>query len=83
MTKAERIQAIERIIIINSNITVHNIGKLATAIEEAIGVDEALMLKKLQEVAEDYAGEDVLIDKEDGREYAKAISTNKEIIKIK
>jgi hypothetical protein len=86
MTKDERIQAIEKIILKVSWDAMTNIGRmeLATAIEEAIGVDFE-KVRRVMSIAREEYGKVGEMWNHDGEEWseAKAISTNKEVITIK
>lgn len=76
MTKTERIKAIERIIMVESNLYVENVNHLATAIEEAIGVDFQEVVTIVDKPLSKIVMENVV------GEISRAISTNKEVIKI-
>lgn len=90
MNKAERIQAIEGIIKGSmfykvskecsgeSRLSCDDVYELATAIEEAIGVDETKTYNILMDSCDSNSDEAIMYSEIQ----AKAISTNKEVIKI-
>jgi len=85
MTKDERIQAIERILGKENSWTKCGLTDCATTIEEAIGVDEELVANTICEIQT--FGKCCLPDMTESSRrkmllLGKAISTNKEVIKI-